>query len=95
MTGLHPALPEARYGLARRFAAKRLFNRMVSRQHIDLYALPWHESEALIYRALHTCSHCTAKPACSGWLAKAETPMSYARFCPNSEAIETLRIMAG
>jgi len=94
MSRVRPSLPESNYGLARRFAAKRLFHRMLSRQHIRLDAVPWQESEAIIYRALHTCSRCTAKAACTAWLAHKEPSLGYVRFCPNSEALETLRIMA-
>jgi hypothetical protein len=88
-----PSLPEANYGLVRRFAAKRLFHRMVARQHIRLDTVPWRASEAIIYRALHTCSHCREKASCAAWLARKEPSRGYVRFCPNSEAIETLRIM--
>lgn len=94
MTGSGPFLPEARYGLSRRIAAKRLFRSMISRQQISLASVRWRESEEIIFRALHTCSHCTAKAACAAWLASAEPPMRYVRFCPNAEAIEALRIMA-
>lgn len=95
MSRLRPSLPEANYGLVRRFTAKRLFHRMVSRQHIRLDQVPWREAEAIIYRALHTCSHCTEKAACTAWLARNEPSLGYVRFCHNAEAIETLRIMAG
>lgn len=95
MAKIHPSLPEMQYGLARRFAAKRLFRRMLSRQHIDLAAVPDRASEAVLYRALHTCSRCAATPACAAWLAGNAPAAGYVNFCPNAEAIETLRIFAG
>lgn len=94
MAKIHPSLPEMQYGLARRFAAKRLFRRMLTRQHVRLGATPGAASEALIYRALHTCSHCTRKSACAAWLAGTEPAAGYVDFCPNAEAIEMLRTLA-
>lgn len=95
MAKVHPSLPEMQYGLARRFAAKRLFRRMLSRQHVRLGAVPDRASESIIYRALHTCSHCTTKATCAAWLAGTDPAAGYVHFCPNVEAIETLRILAG
>ena len=88
-----PPLPDLDYGLARRFAAKRLLRRMLARQRIRLDSIAWRESENIVYRALHTCSRCTEKPACIAWLAKTEPPIHYVGFCPNAEQIEALRIM--
>lgn len=95
MRGTGPTPPEARYGLSRRIAAQPLFHRMIRRQRISLESVRWKASEELIFRALNTCSQCTAKAACTAWLATKEPPMRYVRFCPNAEAIEAFRIMAG
>jgi len=94
MTKFRLSLTEARGGLARRMASHRLFHRMLGRQQIDLKSVQWTGAENSLYRALHTCSDCPVKAACAGWLAGTEASAGYVRFCPNSEAIETLRIMA-
>lgn len=94
MTKIRPSLPKERYGLKRRMFQHRLFHRMIERQEIDLPSVQWSTVENSIYRALDTCAHCPTKAACTAWLTRAEPPLSYVRFCPNSETIETLRIMA-
>lgn len=94
MTKTHFSSSEARDALARRFLSHRLFRRMIARQGIDLESIAWPGAGGAIYRSLHACAHCPAKARCAGWLAGAEAPARYALFCPNAQAIETLRIMA-
>jgi len=94
MRGVGPASHQDRFRLARRIAARRRFHRMLARQQINLESASWREVEEIVLRAVHACSHCREVPACSAWLAGAEPPLRYLRFCPNAEAIETLRIMA-
>ena len=89
-----PSLADANYGLARRMAGHRRLRRMMARQKIEIGTLRHAQVETALYRALHTCTHCPAKAACAAWLAGAEPLPSYARFCPNAETIEVLRIMA-
>lgn len=69
------------------------FERMVSRQRVDLASVPWSRSQSVIAEALSNCTRCPSKMACSAWLDGAQPPMSYVQFCPNAERIETLRIM--
>lgn len=87
-----PSLLDAKYGLMHRMWSHRLFRRMLQRQQIDLSAAAWSETEAIVYRALDNCAHCKQKATCRAWLAGAAPPAGYMRFCPNSEAIEALRI---
>lgn len=87
-----PSAREARFGLLRRFGAHKLFKEMVARQGIDLESVRWLSAETMVYRALHSCANCPRHEACRAWLASAAPPMSYARFCPNAETIEALRI---
>jgi hypothetical protein len=91
---IRPSLADANYGLARRMAGHRLLRRMMARQRIETQALRSAQVETALYRALHTCTHCPAKAACTAWLGGAEPPHSYVRFCPNAETIEALRIMS-
>jgi hypothetical protein len=88
-----PSFAEAQHGLLRRIRSHRLFRRMLVRQEVDLEANSWRDTERLLFRALDSCSHCRAKETCRAWLAGSEPRASYIRFCPNSEMIETLRIM--
>jgi len=94
VTKIRPSLADANYGLARRLVGHRLLRRMMARQHIEIDALHSTPVEAALYRALHTCTRCPAKAACAAWLAGAEPPPTYTRFCPNAETIEVLRITA-
>lgn len=74
-------------------ATPRFFVQMVSRQHLDLESVPWSGSKAMVADALRDCAQCPSEKACRAWLRSARPAMSYVRFCPNAERIETLRIM--
>ncbi|HVA13276.1 MAG TPA: DUF6455 family protein [Stellaceae bacterium] len=89
-----PAFAEARHGLLRRMWSHRLFRRMLVRQGVDLETNSWRGTEHLLFRALDSCSHCREKETCRAWLAGCEPGASYIRFCPSSETIEALRIIA-
>jgi hypothetical protein len=71
----------------------RLFRSMIARQAINLDAALRSESDQILFRALDNCSRCGQKNTCREWLASAAKPASYVQFCPNSEAIEVLRII--
>jgi hypothetical protein len=77
-----PSLAEAEHGLLRRMWSHRLFRRMLARQGIDPVKARCGGTENMLYRALHTCSHCGKKELCSAWLAGSEPPATYVRFCP-------------
>lgn len=91
-TNRRPKIAAANYGLVRRMWSHRLLHRMLARQEIDLTANTWSGAEATILRALHCCVQCPVKEECRAWLAGEAPAASYARFCPNAERIEVLRI---
>jgi hypothetical protein len=88
-----PSLPGAYSGSRRRMAEHKLFYRMIARQQIDLLSIQGGSADAAIREALDTCLHCSAKATCAAWPAGKDEPGSYARFCPDTEAIESLRTM--
>ena len=94
MAKIKPSFYEDRYEFACRQMSHALFRRMIARQDISLEKVQWSEVEPPIYRALDTCRHCPCKAACAAWLDGADPKSSYMGFCPNSETIEVLRIMA-
>lgn len=92
MINRKPSLREARLHLLRRIRSHHLFHQMLARQEIRVDANVWRQSEKLLLRALDACTHCAQKDACAAWLASSGAAAGYLRFCPNSEAVEALRI---
>ena len=89
-----PTVQDAQAKLRQRMSSHRLFRRMLKRQLINERTAFSGGAEAMLYRALDRCSHCTAKEACCAWLEGTGPAAGYVRFCPNSDTIEALRIAA-